>query len=139
MTSAMQRSTGAKPVATEQKRRAPAVFQIDGNFGATAAMAEMLLQSHEKEVALLPAWPAAWKTGSVRGLRTRGGMEVDIAWKDAQTVTATVHALRSGEQSFRPPAGFRFTPVAGAKLQADGAITLPIEKGKSYRLQATPA
>jgi len=92
-------------------------FQIDGNFGGAAGITELLLQSHAGEIELLPALPAAWPTGSVSGLRARGGFALDLRWADGRLVAATLTSLlgepcvvRSGARTAR------FHPAKGQTL-----------------------
>ncbi len=68
-------------------------FQIDGNFGASAGILEMLIQSYEGTIHILPALPKAWEEGSFRGLRARGGFEIDAKWKDGQVVFCAIRAV----------------------------------------------
>src|SRR5260221_6428164 len=100
-------------------------FQIDGNFGGTSAITEMLMQSHSTaagayEIELLPALPKAWPTGSVSGLRARGGFDVDLAWTNGTLQSATIRSrlgnpvrLRLGETTrdltLARSASFRWT------------------------------
>lgn len=98
-------------------------FQIDGNFGVTAAIAQMLVQSRENEIILLPALPKAWKTGQITGLRVKGAASVDLSWENGALIACTIHA--------KDGIGYKGTVWYGEK-----SCVVQIEEGDSVTLTA---
>ena len=109
------------------------IFQIDGNLGYVAAMSEMLIQSHESTVAIIPAIPERWHTGSFRGLCARGGYEIDAAWENRDVKRIAVKAKFAGECPLELPATQKtltFRDENGNLYTAkENILTVPVRDG----------
>ena len=101
-----------------------AVFQIDGNLGAVAGIAELLVQSHHEVVTILSALPAGWPSGNARGLRVRGGDAVDLEWRDGVLSSVVLHALATREVTIDVPGDGQVRIRRRVSVQAGETVTI---------------
>ena len=111
-------------------------FQIDGNFGGGAGIAEALVQSHSGEICVLPALPPEWESGFLKGVRARGGFELDFAWEKGRVTEMAVRSL-CGNTCSVVGSGLNVTcgGVPVSVKESGGVVTFDTEKGKIYEIK----
>ncbi len=102
-------------------------FQMDGNWGGTSGISEMLLQSQDGFINLLPALPDAWKKGSFSGLKVRGGATVDLIWEDGKTIKAELRAKKTGKYNIKNPNPNQIMLIDGKEAETDERGIAPIK------------
>lgn len=109
-------------------------MQIDGNFGGSAGIGEMLLQSHEGYIELIPAIPAGWTNGKVRGMKIRGGAEIDFEWVDGKVTSIMIKCTATNNFILKTPEGqFKISGITNYKNEK-GKIYLPLKKGNKAQI-----
>ena len=136
----LQHSTNLNLFDTHPAREGP-IFQIDGNFGATAAIAEMLLQSHSGIIDIHPALPSVWSEGEVTGLRARGGLTVSMRWEQGELAEASLEASLNRTFVIRVPARQRIAEITSARVGAvpftrlqERLVRCQLHAGQRYRV-----
>ncbi len=135
----MQHSTNSALLDTHPGDKTD-IFQIDGNFGATAAITELLLQSHNGSIDLLPALPAAWPSGRASGLRARGGVTVGLRWAQGRAESCTLRPDRTAQYALRAPnhqtiAAIRLSrKQIPLKRQSDGTVLAELQAHRTHDL-----
>jgi len=110
-------------------------FQIDGNFGAAAGMTEMLMQSHNGVISLLPALPSAWQQGAIAGIKARGNVEINMQWKDKQLEKAQLISLLGGTHTIEAPLPLKVLELSANEQRRIGnQLTFDAKQGKMYTL-----